>query len=243
MTGKKNKSLKITLIVIASLLVIIGIAIGIYLGTYYRAQNVENYLTSSEVVTVTQEGGICYFDGPGEDTAFIFYPGAKVEYTAYAPIMYKLAEEGIDCFIVKMPGNLAMLGKDKASDIIGNYNYNEWYIGGHSLGGYVATTYANEHRSEVTGVILLAAFAMDDMSDSSLKILSIYGDKDGILSMEKIENGRELMPSTYEEVVIEGGNHSQMGSYGFQKDDNSATITLEQQHDAVVNNILAFVKG
>ena len=120
-----------------------------------------------------------------------------------------------------------MLGKDKASDIIGNYNYNEWYIGGHSLGGYVATTYANEHRSEVTGVILLAAFAMDDMSDSSLKILSIYGDKDGILSMEKVENGRELMPSTYEEVVIEGGNHSQMGSYGFQKDDNRAYRSFE----------------
>lgn len=242
MTGKKNKSLKVTLIVIASLLVIIGIVIGIYLGTYYRAQNVEKYLTSSKEVTVTQNDGICYFDGPGEDTAFIFYPGAKVEYTAYAPIMYKLAEEGIDCFIVKMPGNLAMLGKNKASNIIENYDYSEWYIGGHSLGGYVATTYANEHRNEITGVILLAAFAMDDMSDSSLKILSIYGDKDGILSMKKITEGRELMPSTYEEVVIDGGNHSQMGSYGFQKGDNSATITLEQQHDAVVSNILAFVK-
>ncbi len=81
----------------------------------------EKYLTSSKEVTVTQNDGICYFDGPGEDTAFIFYPGAKVEYTAYAPIMYGLAEEGIDCFIVKMPGNLAMLGKNKASNIIENY--------------------------------------------------------------------------------------------------------------------------
>lgn len=43
-------------------------------------------------VTFIREG--IYVDGPGEDTAMVFYPGAKVEYTAYLPLMYRLAEQG-----------------------------------------------------------------------------------------------------------------------------------------------------
>lgn len=36
----------------------------------------------------------------------IFYPGGKVEHTAYAPLLYACAEKGILCALIEMPGNV-----------------------------------------------------------------------------------------------------------------------------------------
>ena len=71
----------------------------------------------------------------------VFYPGARVEASTYAPLMQETAASGIDCFLMKMPANLAIFGINRAdvvrSDIAG-YSYDHWYIAGHSLGGMMA---------------------------------------------------------------------------------------------------------
>ena len=41
-------------------------------------------------------------------SALIFYPGAKVEYTAYLPILEKLRQNGIASVLMKMPFNMAI---------------------------------------------------------------------------------------------------------------------------------------
>ena len=43
------------------------------------------------------------------------------------------------------------------------------------------------------------------------------------------------------EVVIDGGNHSQFGNYGFQKGDGEARISREEQEDRTVEAILNFL--
>ena len=45
---------------------------------------------------------------------FIFYPGGKVGYTAYAPLMLALAEQDILCVLLEMPFNLAVLDSSAA---------------------------------------------------------------------------------------------------------------------------------
>lgn len=64
-----------------------------------------------------KKDNIVFLDGSGTEHALIFYPGAKVEYTAYVPMFYTLAQQGVDCFVVKMPGNLAAFGMNKAEEI------------------------------------------------------------------------------------------------------------------------------
>lgn len=238
-----KKRTKVTLIVIAAFFLVLVIVAAVYFGSYYRAVGVEEYLVTDNTVSVVSENDYYFFDGVGTENALIFYPGANVEYTAYAPLMHNLAAQGVDCFLVKMPLNMAIWGQDKASDIMDNYDYSSWYIGGHSLGGYVATAFAHEHADELTGVIMLSAFATEDFSSSSLRIVSIYGSNDQVLNMEKVESGRELMPDNYYEVVITGGNHSQMGSYGFQKGDGEADITYEEQLDLTTNSIIEMING
>lgn len=40
----------------------------------------------------------------------------------------------MDVCLIKMPFRLAFLGINSADQVIGQYDYTSWYIGGHSLG-------------------------------------------------------------------------------------------------------------
>ena len=58
----------------------------VYVEQYYRADvAAEEALVSDGNVSVERTGYGWYFDGPGEESALVFYPGGKVEETAYAP--------------------------------------------------------------------------------------------------------------------------------------------------------------
>ena len=112
-----KKRNKIIIAILVAVISAIGVATGLYANDYYRAVDVEEYIKSGNGVTVTQIDEGYFFDGPGEDKALIFYPGAKVEDTAYAPMMKSLAEQGVDCFLIKMPMKLAIFGANKANNI------------------------------------------------------------------------------------------------------------------------------
>ena len=128
------------------LVLLLAAAFFIYTADYYRAdQNALDALKSDEAVAVSETDYGWLFDGPGAADALIFYPGAKVEETAYAPLLHRLAAEGMDVCLVKMPFHLAIFGKDRAKDVMREYTYENWYIGGHSLGGAMAADFAAGH--------------------------------------------------------------------------------------------------
>jgi len=172
------------------------------------------------------------------DTALIFYPGGEVDYSAYLPILIRCAKSGLKCFLVQMPYDLAILNISAADKFFVDYpEIKNWYIGGHSLGGAMAATYAAKRSSNLKGLILLAAYSIEDLSQSGLKVLSIYGSRDGVLKKEKYDTCKSNLPEDFEEHVIEGGNHCQFGSYGFQDGDNEATISEDEQQTVAVNYI------
>ena len=86
------------------------------------------------------------------------------------------------------------------------------------------------------------AYSVDDLSNADLKILSRYGGEDEVVNMEKIEQGRELMPSDYEEFRIEGGNHAGFGDYGEQSGDGTATISGDEQRELTVTKIIEMIQ-
>ncbi len=212
---------------IAQLCLLMAVVIIWYGSDYYHADLAdyeEEFLLTS--IFLAEDENVILFDGPGTDTALIFYPGAKVEYTAYEPLMLRLAQSGIDCFLVEMPYNMAVFDVNAADELIGKGEYEHWYIGGHSLGGAMAASYASGNADKLEGVVLLAAYATKSLGD--LTVLSIYGSEDGVLNLSKLEKGREYA-SNYTEICIEGGNHAWFGSYGEQDGDGEASITHEEQ--------------
>lgn len=246
--SKKKKYFSIA-VMVAVLVSMVSIT-AVYLGTYYPAVNVEQYLESgaeqspgqgqndTEAVQITEIKQGYFFDGSGEENALIFYPGAKVDTKAYAPLMYRLAEGGVDCFLVDMPFHMAFFGMNRAETLLENYDYDGWYLGGHSLGGAMIASFAAKHTDEIDGLLLLAAYTTKDLSDTDLMVLTVYGSEDGVLNRSNLEKGRSLLPKDSREMCILGGNHAQFGSYRKQKGDGLAEISGEEQIEITVQEII-----
>ncbi|MDO4943554.1 MAG: alpha/beta hydrolase [Lachnospiraceae bacterium] len=213
-----------------------------YVNDYYHSdERVQKYLQENVPVNVKEISDGLFLDGPGKESAMIFYPGAKVEYTAYLPLLYELAEQGVDCFLIKMPCNLAFLGQNKATDIMNEYQYKSWYLSGHSLGGAMAASYSAEHLKDLDGLVLLAAYPTKSLKSDTFSVVSIYGSEDGVLNMHKVKDGRSFMPFDYTEVCVEGGNHAWFGNYGEQEGDKTASISRDEQQQQAVEAILQTV--
>ena len=234
-----NKKRKL-LIGIAVALLIIVVACGIYVGDYYRAdETAVAAMAGNPDVTVTEKTDMTVFAPEAPAAGFIFYPGGKVEYTAYAPLMLALAEQDILCVLLEMPLNLAVLDMGAAEGIPEQYpEIDTWYIGGHSLGGSMAASYAAEHPEEYAGLVLLASYSTADITD--MAVISLYGSEDGVLNREKYEEYRGNLPADTVETVIQGGNHALFGSYGTQDGDGKAEIAAEEQIEITVNALSAF---
>lgn len=238
-----KKRTKIILAVLAALLLSVMVAIAIYANDYYRAVEVNASLESSESVRIKNIGEGYFFDGPGQENALIFYPGGKVEETAYAPLLRQLAEQGVDCFLSRMPMKLAIFGMNEADKILKNYHYTHYYLAGHSLGGAMAANYAAEHTDEYAGLFLLAAYPSKDLREARFPVVFIYGENDGVLNREKLKASFSLVPEDYRVVKIPGGNHARFGSYGIQSGDGTATISAAEQQRQTANEILKTVKS
>jgi len=227
-TARRRTVLRILLGVLLAL----ALGVAVYAGDYYRADETAIACLGQTIpgVKVDRESNRIVFLPEEPRAGLVFYPGGKVEYTAYAPLMEKLAGEGILCVLVKMPLNLAVLNGDAAEGIRGSFpDVPVWAIGGHSLGGVMAARYAAEHPQDMDALILLAAYSTSDLAQSGIRVLSIYGTEDGVLQWNKYEKYKGNLPADMAEWPIEGGCHAWFGSYGPQKGDGTPTVSAEEQ--------------
>ena len=245
-TARRRKRLWIILGVLLAAILLVCAGFAVYVGDYYHADEtaVQAMATIDDIAVSKIDGDDLVFAPPSPRAGLIFYPGGKVEYTAYAPLMRACAERGILCALVKMPCNLAVLDMNAADGIAEQYpDIDAWYIGGHSLGGAMAAGYAADHSNELDGLILLAAYSTKDLNGSGLEVLSVYGSEDRVLNRERYEEYRGHLPSEAAEIVIEGGCHAGFGSYGPQEGDGTPTISGEEQVMRTASEIADIVLG
>jgi len=175
---------------------------------------------------------------PIDYTGFIIYPGGRVDYKSYAPIAHAIAEKGYLTVIVPMPFNLAVFGKNKANNVIKSYpEIKSWAIGGHSLGGTMASEFAYNNQPLIKGLVFWASYPTSgkDFSHTNLQVITIHGTNDGLVSSSQIDDSMHILPNDTVRVEIEGGNHAQFGSYGNQPGDNEAIINREIQQEQIIN--------
>ena len=243
-----RKKYLIPLIVIPALLISIVLGFLIWAQIYYRpTERALDYLNSDDKVDVEVAGNIRFSPRQEiEDAGFIFYPGGKVDEKAYSYLGHEIAREGYTVIIARMPLRLAIFNTDAAAGIIEeNSGINTWIIGGHSLGGSAAAIFAANNTDKVDGIAFLASYPANssDLSVTSLEAVLITGSKDGIINTGSLATTENLLPSRTEFVDIEGGNHSQFGDYGLQSGDNPADITIEEQQEIVIQNILRLLEA
>lgn len=229
-------------IIITSVLLVVAIlfaSCALYLGDYYRADTKAIGAFLPEGTSWKEEpDGTIVFEPNNAKAGFIFYPGGKVEYTAYLPLMQACASRGILCVLVEMPFNLAVLDVNAADGVCERYpEIEKWYIGGHSLGGSMAASYLADNSEDFEGLILLGAYSSSDLSDTGIDVLSVYGSEDKVLNREKYEENKPNLPNGCKELVIEGGCHAYFGMYGAQDGDGTPTVTCEEQINATADAI------
>ena len=244
MTTKKK-----VIIITSSILGTIALLAGtffIYTGIYYHADDarIDTYIKDKDMdLREIGHKKMEFVPRHPTSTGIIFYPGAKVEYTAYRPLMASLADQGYTCVLAGMPFNLAFFGADKADGISERYpNIRYWYMMGHSVGGVVASQYITKHLGDYDGLIMLGAYPDRDLSESSLSYLSIYGSEDRVLNTSKYNDAKSKWPSNNKEYVINGGCHAGFAMYGTQKGDGTPSITTEEQIDITTSVIVDFLK-
>ena len=99
----------------------------VYVNDYYHAEAVaKKAMMGNETVKVEEDDDYYVFSrvqeisyvGPGDGQGIIFYPGGKVEETAYAPLLISFAEQGYEVYLIKMPAKLAICGMNAPEDIM-----------------------------------------------------------------------------------------------------------------------------
>jgi len=230
-----KKRFKRLLIVLAAVLVLTAAGTAAYLSDYYPASEAAIAVMdgTDAVVVAARENLTVLAPKQPNGTGLIFYPGGKVEHTAYLPLLERLAAQGITCFLMEMPFRLAVFDPDAADGMFGQFpNIETWYIGGHSLGGAMASGFAADHPDKIAGVVLLGSYLYGGWPAE--KSITIYGSEDLVLDRSKI---------TYTEnvVVLKGGNHAQFGSYGPQEGDGTATISPQEQQTLAAQLILEYI--
>lgn len=243
-TKKSHPRLRIALAAILAVVLICTAAFAVYVNIYYHAEPaaVQAMAPDSAVSVYELRDGVTAFAPENPSAGLIFYPGGKVEHTAYAPLLRACAERGVLCVLIRMPCNLAVFHINGANGIPEQFpDVDHWYLGGHSLGGAMAASYAADHANELDGLVLLAAYSTRDLTQSGLAVLSVYGSEDGVLDMEKYEQYRSNLPTSASEVVIGGGCHAGFGRYGAQAGDGTPTISSDEQINRTAGEIARII--
>lgn len=231
-----KRSLSI-LIAIGCSVALLAVFFIVYFSIYYHAgDSAKKALEGNDLVSVEKIDGGYYFDGPGEESAIVFYSGGKVESEAYAPLMLKLSDAGFDCFLADMPLNFPLFRVDIADKFVYSYDYDTWILAGHSMGGVAASYYVEKHTGEIDGLVMLASYPTEKIDDS-VSLLLIYGIEDGCMDKRLLDQSSSLWPKNTVEYVISGGNHAQFGDYGNQKCDGVASITCDEQLNETVRAV------
>ena len=243
---KIKKIIKYTIIGLVSFILIaaLGILVWSKTGTYPEGTTALAALESTDKVTITQDKWIVFEPNMEAETGLIFYPGGLVEPGAYAPVLHQIAENGVLVIITPMPLNLAILNTAAANAVMDAYpDISTWFLAGHSLGSASAAIFMENNPGRIESLALWDSYPTDsaDLSDNPFSVISIFGTTNNIPNTENFNEKRHLLPADMLFVAIEGANHAQFGDYGPQKGDVVASISLEEQHQQVVDLMLDFI--
>lgn len=217
---------------IVVLLGVVGIVAWSQIGVMAaEPEQLETVQENSAITVEDAEQGIVLSPADGEsEQGLVFIPGAKVDPWAYAAILQGLAEDGVTVVITRPWLNLAFFdprGLDSFTSAAPDVD--SWSVGGHSLGGVRACQLA----VDADALVLFGSYCSNDLSDTSLPVLSLSGSEDGLSTSRKIDAARDELPADAEIVEIEGASHASFGDYGPQDGDGVPTISTEDMHAQV----------
>lgn len=207
-------------------------------------------MKSDRAVTVVERATEIVMTPTGVESpvGVFFQPGARVDARAYSAILRPLVESGHLVIIAKQPLGIAFLSTGAFAMARPAHNpVTRWVVGGHSLGGLVASTdaetFAGVARDPVVGLLLFASYPATNIAGVNVSVLSISGSNDGLSTPTKIAAAKPTLPAATRYLVVKGGVHAFFGDYGPQDGDGKPTIRHSEARAEIATGSIAFVDG
>jgi predicted esterase len=144
-----------------------------------------------------------------------------------------------------------------------NVTVQEWSVGGHSLGGHAAAAMIDKISDDVISkLVLWGVYSLPGLNlrNSTAQTLLVTASEDGFRFPdegsaekkffqklpERVNSLDDSAASTTFWYDIKGGNHAGFANYGpqyFSKPDGNRTISLEEQHQQIVQVVSRFILG
>ncbi|MDQ0730093.1 alpha/beta hydrolase [Arthrobacter sp. B1I2] len=199
--------------------------------------------TSDFMVTETNTAITMSPEGSATTKGLVFYPGARVDARAYQDVLAPAVGAGYRVVILKEPLGLSLLdGNQARGAIAGNPDITTWAVGGHSLGGVSASSFALDNP-DIEGLVLYASYPIDSLQDrDGLSVLSVSGTNDGLSTRAKIEASRDLLPAGTTFAAVQGGVHAFFGDYGSQPGDGEPGISRQAAQQQIGAATVSFLE-
>ena len=223
--------------VVGGLLALVLVAVLVYLVPLPASPDAVASLTGSPSVRVTDSTTTITLTPVGEPAraGLVFQPGAKVDPRAYVPLLTRVSEAGFLVVVVKQPLNIGFLATGAPASVIADHpEVGAWAVGGHSLGGVAAGSFAGRSPTPVDGMLLWASYPLGSLADRDLVVASVSGTADGLSTPADIDESRALLPGSTTFVAVEGGVHAFFGDYGEQSGDGTPTVSRARAQDEIV---------
>ncbi len=230
--------------------ILIGVLLLIYLPISFQTHGVDRTLLKSDekIFVANLWDRIEFVPQSGMKTsALIFYPGGMVEPKAYVQMARRLAKHGHKVVILNLPiRSAASLAQKselflKTTALVSEDHENlSRVLSGHSKGGAVAAECVWYNEGVFKELVLIATTHPRNCSlvDHDIKVTKIYGSHDSVASETEIFENLDKLPRDTSLVKIEGGNHGQLGYYGFQIGESRAIISRDEQTQQLVESLL-----
>lgn len=188
--------------------------------------------STSRVEVSDSHARTVYTPTSGDEGGLILYPGARIDPRAYAVLAQDIATRGYRVVVVKCPFDLALLCTGAAEQYLSDEV--PWSVGGHSLGGTAASSFAAE-GTDVDGLVFWASYPLAELSGrEDLTVASISGSADGLTTPSDIESRADLLPADTMFTEVDGAVHSSFGDYGAQPGDGEPTVEHEVAQQQIV---------
>ena len=205
----------------------------------------KNTFLNSDLVSVIETDDQITFQSDTSKNKFeiIFFQGGLTDPKAYAPLCRKIAEHGFTCHLIKMDWRLPQHDYQKVTKLF-DLPQRNFVIGGHSQGGKMAAQLVYENPKLFKGLFLMGtSHPRDiDLSTQHIPCIKLYAGNDGLASVGEVMENKNKLPRDTKLVMIEGGNHSQFGYLGKLLMDSTADISLEEQQQQTLDNLIDFMK-
>ena len=204
-------------------------------------------LKSDDTVKVTREPWLEFTPtSSAPSTGFIFYSGGRISYLGYSDLMRAIAEKGYLVVVPKMPLNMAIFDSNIAVEIIAAHpGIAHWVIAGHSVGGTAAALYTSMNPNKIDGLAIWSSYPAENSNLSKLNIplVILYGGNETGVTDESVGARKHLLPPNTKYIKIKGGDHHQFGSYELTTEENLATVSREEQHAIILEEMFELLQS